>query len=62
MVRCRSLLAADDADHAGAADAGHHLVAAEALELLRHDARGAMHVEQQFRMGVDVLPPGLKSP
>ena len=51
-------LAADDADHAGAADAGHDLVAAEALELLGHDARGAVHVEQQLRMGVDVLPPG----
>ena len=53
-----ALLAADHADHAGAADAGHHLVAAEALELLGHHARGAVHVEQQFRMGVDVLPPG----
>ena len=59
MVRWPSpLLAADDADHAGAADAGHHLVAAEALQLVGDHAGGAVHVEQQLRMGVDVLPPG----
>ena len=52
------LAAADHPDHAGAADAGHHLVAAEALELLGHGSRGAMHVVQQLRMGVDVVPPG----
>ena len=48
----------DDADHAGAADTRHHLVAAERLELFGDRAGGAVHVEQQFRMGVQVLPPG----
>ena len=53
------LPAADDTDHAGAADAGHHLVAAEALELVGHHARSTMDVEHQFGMGVNILPPRL---
>ena len=39
-----ALAAADQSDHAGAADAGDDLVAAERLELLGHRRRGAMHV------------------
>ena len=52
------LAAADDADDAGAADAGHHLVAAETLELFRHRGRRAVHVVLQLRMGVHVAAPG----
>ena len=52
-----ALAAADHADHAGPADAGHHLVAAEGLELLGHARGGAVHVEQQLRMGMDIAPP-----
>ena len=51
------LAAADDADDAGAADAGDHLVAAEALELVGDRRRGAVHVVVQFRMGVNIPPP-----
>ena len=47
----------DDADDAGSADAGRHFVAAKAFELLRDRRRGAMHVVQKFRMGMEVLPP-----
>ena len=39
-----TLAAADHADHAGAADPGHHLVAAEALELVGDRRRGAVDV------------------
>src|SRR6266511_3949502 len=53
-----SLAAANDADHAGASDSGHHLVAAEALELLGDGGGGAVHVVKEFGMGVDVMPPG----
>src|SRR3954471_4840868 len=51
------LAAADHPHHAGTPDAGHHLVAAEALELLGDRSRGAMYVIKQFGMGVDVVPP-----
>ena len=51
------LAAMDDADHAGPADAGDHLVAAEALELVRHRGRGPVHVVEQFRMRVKVVAP-----
>ena len=44
------LPAADDADHAGAADAGHHLVAAEFAQLLGHDAGRAVHVVVELGM------------
>ena len=50
--------ATDDADHAGPPDAGHDLVAAEALELVGDRRRGAVHVVLEFRMGMDVPPPG----
>ena len=44
------LAALDDADHAGAAEAGRDLVAAEFPQPVRHECRGAMHVVQQFGM------------
>ena len=53
-----ALGAADDADHAGAADAGHHLVAAEGAQLVGDRRGGAVDVELQFGMGVQVVPPG----
>jgi hypothetical protein len=53
----RAFAAADDADHAGAADARHHLVAAERLELVGDRGRRAMHVVHEFRMGMQVMPP-----
>ena len=43
--------AANDADHAGAPDAGHDLVAAEAFELLGDRGGRAVHVELEFRDG-----------
>src|SRR5439155_5406191 len=52
-----SALAANDADHPGAADPGHHLIAAEALELLGYGAGGAMHVVEKLGMRVDVASP-----
>ena len=52
------LTATDDADHAGPPDAGHDLVAAEALELVGDRRRGAVHVVLEFRMGMDIPPPG----
>jgi len=48
---------ANDADHSGAANAGHHLIAAKAAQLFGHRARGAMHVVEELRMGVQVAPP-----
>ena len=52
-----ALAAADDADHAGAAETGDDLVAAEGLELFGNRAGRAMYIEQQFRMGMQVPPP-----
>jgi len=52
------LAATDHPHHAGAADAGHHLVAAETFQLLGDGSGGAMHVIEELRMGVDVVPPG----
>ena len=46
--------ASDDADHAGTPDPGHHLVAAEAFELLGDRRGGAMDVVEQLRMGMDI--------
>ena len=51
------LVAADDADDAGAADARHDLVAAERLELLGDARRRAVDVVLQLRMGMDVVAP-----
>ena len=54
-----ALAATNDADYAGTAEAAHHLVAAKCFELLSHRCRGAMHVIEEFGMGVQVAPPGL---
>jgi hypothetical protein len=56
-ARPRLFAPADHADHAGAADAGHHVIAAERLQFLGDQARGAMHIELQFRVRVQVAPP-----
>ena len=48
----------DDADHTGAAEAAHHLVTTESLELLGNRAGGALHVEHQLRVGMQIAPPG----
>ena len=53
------LLALDDADDAGTAEAGHHLVAAEFPQPVRHECRSAVHVVQQFGMFMDIPAPGL---
>ncbi len=53
-----ALAAVDDADHPGAAEAGHHLVAAEGFELLGDGRRRALHVIEQLRMGMQIVPPG----
>ena len=52
------LAAADDADDAGAADTRHHLVAAEAFELVGNGSRRAVHVILQLRVHVHVAAPG----
>src|SRR5262249_60447833 len=53
-----SLAAADHADNTGAPDSRHHLVAAEALELIGNRSRSAMHIVEKFGMGMDIVPPG----
>ena len=53
------LAALDDADHAGAAEAGRDLVAAEFPQPVRHECRGAVHVVEQFGMFMDIAAPGL---
>ena len=55
-LACRA--PANDADHSGAADPGHHLIAAEAAQLFGNCARSAMHVVEELRVGVQVAPPG----
>ena len=49
--------ALDDAHHAGAADAGHDFIAAEAAELVGHDLCGAVNLELEFRIFVEIAPP-----
>ena len=53
------LLALDDADDAGLAEAGRDLVAAEFPQTVGHEGRGAMDVIQQFGMLMDFAAPGL---
>ena len=53
------LFALDDADHAGPAKAGRDLVAAELLQAIRHECRGAMHIVEQLGMLMDIPAPGL---
>jgi hypothetical protein len=47
----------DDADHAGAGDAGDHLVDPEFPQLCLHDPAGADLLQRQFRMAVQVVAP-----
>ena len=49
--------ALDDADDAGPADAGDHLVKAEAAELLGDGRGGAVDVVHDLGMAVDVVAP-----
>ena len=52
-----ALAAVDHPDHAGSAEARHHLVAAEAFKFLGDGRRRALHVIEQFRVGVQIVPP-----
>ena len=56
-----ALAALDDADHAGPADARHHLVAAEGLELVGDHAGGAMHLVEDLGVLMDVAAPLARS-
>ncbi len=56
-LRRRGLAALDDADHAGLADPGHHLVAAEIAQMLRNNPCRPVHVILQFGMHMQVAPP-----
>jgi hypothetical protein len=47
----------NEADDARAADAFHHLVATEFPQLRRHDAGGAMHLVEHFRVRVEIAAP-----
>jgi len=53
-----ALAPVDDANHAGAAKAGHDLVTAKFLELVGDHAGRALHVVQDFGMGMQIVPPG----
>jgi len=55
----RSLAVAQQADDAGLADAGRHLIAVTG-QMLRGDLRRAAFLHRQFRMGMDVLINGLQ--
>jgi hypothetical protein len=50
--------APDHPDDAGPAETGHHLVAAELPESLGDDSGGSVHIEEEFRVLVEILPPG----
>ena len=52
------LAAADHADDAGAADAGHDLVATERAQFVGDDAGGAVDFVEQLRVLVEVMAPG----
>ena len=53
-----ALAAADHADDAGAPNATHDIVASEFAQSVGDDAGRAMHFVQQFRMLVEIMPPG----
>ena len=50
--------AVDDADHARPPDTGRHLVDAERPQLLGDRRRRPVHLVEDFRMPVQVVPPG----
>jgi hypothetical protein len=51
------LAPANDADDAGPADARHHLVAPEGFQLFDNACCGAVNIEQQFRVSVEIAAP-----
>ena len=53
----RPALAMDDADDAGAGETGDHLITAECAQALGHDAGGAVLLETQLRVHVEIPPP-----
>ncbi|MNV13899.1 hypothetical protein D3C71_1045630 [compost metagenome] len=55
----RAAAIAQDADHAGLADPGVHLVA-PIRQGFGHQRRGAVFLEAEFRVGVDVLAGGVQ--
>ena len=52
-------LALDHADHAGLADAGDDLVAAEFAQAVGHECCSAVDIVEQFGVLMDVPAPGL---
>ena len=50
-------IAIDDPHDAGSSEPRHHLVAAEFLQLVGDERRRLVHVEQQFRLHVDLPAP-----
>src|SRR5206468_9942338 len=54
-----SLLALDDPDHAGLAEPGDNLIAAEFAQAVGYECRSAVHIVEQFGVLVDVPAPGL---
>ena len=57
MVAAGALAAVDDADDAGLAEARHHVVAAEFLQLLGDEGGGLEDVEIQFWRLVQMASP-----
>ena len=51
------LVAPDDPDHAGPANARHHLVTAKGFQFVGHQRRRPVNVVLQLRVGMDVVPP-----
>ena len=47
----------DDSDDAGPADPGDDFVASERAQAIRDQTRRAMHVVEQFGVGVKIAPP-----
>lgn len=52
----RTTFAVDQTNHTGAPDTGFHRVATNGAQMLGHDRAGAVAVEQNLRMRVQVLP------
>ena len=59
IALARGLAALDDADHAGTAEAGGDLVAAELPQAVRDERRRPVHVVEQFGVFMNVPAPGL---
>ena len=52
-------MALDDAYHAGSAKTGCDFIAAEFPQPLSHEGGGAVHIVEQFGVGVDIAAPSL---